>query len=154
SAAASAVGLGASGGGGFAYGKHLLRAVGGLRPAFGRQVVVGGESPMSGVGEDKSFWLTATDSDYEASSGDGDELLIIDTAARTKDMAARFAAGYAASFERRSGEIRLTALGMPALELGDSAGASDVPESGLNASGIVKGLRHRFGFLEGFVTDV
>jgi hypothetical protein len=63
-------------------------------------------------------------------------------------------AGYAASFDRRTGEIRLTVLGMPALELGDSIAASDAPESELNASGYVKGLRHRFGFLEGFVTDI
>jgi hypothetical protein len=153
SALAGAV-LGAGGGGGLAYGKHLLAAVAGRRPAFGRTLLVGGESPMSGQGEDKSFWLTATDTDYEGSSGNGDELLVIDPAARTKDMASRFAAGYAASFDRRTGEIRLTVLGMPALELGDSTGASDAPEAGLNTSGYVKGLRHRFGFLEGFVTDI
>jgi hypothetical protein len=152
-ASSAAAALGA-GGGGLAYGKHLLAAVAGLPPAFGRMLVVGGESPMSGQGEDKSFWLTATDADYEGSSGDGDEFLVIDPAARTKDMASRFAAGYAASFDRRTGEIRLTVLGMPALELGDSIAASDAPESELNASGYVKGLRHRFGFLEGFVTDI
>jgi hypothetical protein len=152
SAAASAFGVG--GGGDLAYGQHLLAALGRLRPPFGRTLVVGGESPMSGQGEDKSFWLTATDTDYEASSGNGDELLVIDTAARTKDMAARFAAGYAASFGRRSGEVRLTVLGMPTLELGDATGASKVPESGLNASGYVKDLRHRFGFQEGFLTDI
>ena len=153
-ASAASAALGVGGGGGLAYGKHLLAAVAGLRPKFGRTLLVGGESPMSGQGEDKSFWLTATDTDYEGSSGSGDELLVIDPAARTKDMAGRFAAGYAASFDRRTGEIRLTVLGMPALELGDSTGASDAPESGLNASGYVKGLRHRFGFLEGFVTDI
>ena len=109
---------------------------------------------MSGQGEDKSFWLTATDADYEGSSGDGAELLVSDPTARTKDMADRFAAGYAASFERRTGEIRLTVLGMPALELGDSTSSSGTPESGLSAAGYVKGLRHRFGFFEGFVTDI
>src|SRR5262245_42288826 len=109
---------------------------------------------MSGLGEDKSFWLTATDTDYEGSSGDGPELLVTDPAARTKDMASRFAAGYAASFDRRTRDIRLTVLGMPMAELGDSTGASDVPESALNAAGYVKGLRHRFGFLEGFATDI
>src|SRR5262249_60153534 len=96
----------------------------------------------------------ATDAGFEGSCGDGDELLVIDAAARTKDMAARFAAGYAASFGRLSGEAQLTVLGMPSLELGDNVGVSDVPESGLNASGYVKGLRHRFGFQEGFLTDV
>ncbi len=152
SEAAGALGLG--GGGGLAYGKHLLAAKGGLRSDFGRTVLVGGESPMSGHGEDKSFWLTATDTDYEDSTGSGDELLLIDPAARTKDMAGRFASGYAASFARRTAEVRLTVLGMPALELGDSNSASGAPEDGLNASGYIKALRHRFSAAEGFVTEL
>jgi len=153
-ASAAASLLGAGSGGGLAYRKHLLGATAGLRPAFGRTVVVSGESPMSGQGEDKSFWLTATDTDYEASSGSGDELLVVDTTARTKDMASRFAAGYAASFNRRTRDVRLTVPGMPALELGDATGALGAPESGLNASGYVKGLRHHFGYSEGFITDI
>jgi len=152
-AGAAAAALG-QGGGGIAYGKHLLEAAGGARPALGRKVLVGGESPMSGLGEDKSFWLTATDSDFQDSSGDGAELLVIDPAARTKDMAGRFAAGYAASFARRTGEIRLTVQGLPKLELGDSSGATGTPDAGLSKPGYVKGLRHRFGVLEGFVTDI
>lgn len=155
SAAASAIGsLLDAGGGGLAYGKHLIAAQGGLRPAFGRELIVGGESPMSGQGEDKSFWLTTTDSDYEGSSGDGDPLLVIDPAARTKDLADRFAAGYAATLGQRASEIRLTVQGIASLELGDASGASGAPESALNASGFVKGLRHRFGERDGFVTDI
>ena len=154
-AAAGALGmLGKGGAGGLTYGKHLLGATGGLRPAFARTLLLGGESPMSGQGEDKSFWLTATDTDYQDSAGDGDELLVTDPTARTKDMAGRFAAGYAATFARRTSELRLTVLGMPDLELGDDSGASDAPESALNTTGYVKGLRHRFGAREGFVTDV
>jgi hypothetical protein len=157
-AAAGALGmlgmLGKGGAGGLTYGKHLLGATGGLRPAFARTLLLGGESPMSGQGEDKSFWLTATDADYQDSAGDGDELLVTDPTARTKDMAGRFAAGYAATFARRTSELRLTVLGMPDLELGDDSGVSDTPESALNAAGYVKGLRHRFGAREGFVTDV
>jgi hypothetical protein len=152
SAAAAALGIG--GGGGIAYGKHMLDCAAHLQPALGRTIVVGGESPMSGFGEDKSFWLAAADSQYEGSSGDGPELLVTDPAARTKDMAGRFAAGYATSFNRRSRDIRISVLGLPALELGDSTGGSGAPVAALNASGYVKALRHRFGFLEGFVTDI
>lgn len=153
SAAAGALGLG-GGGGTLEYGAHLLAAAGALQPSFARTVTVGGESPMSGQGEDKSFWLTAKDTDYEDSAGSGDEWLITDSAARTKDMAGRFAAGYAAAFGRRRATVRVSVLGMPALELGDSLGASGAPESGLNASGTITALRHRFGEREGFVTDV
>jgi hypothetical protein len=151
SAVAGALGLGS---GALAYGKHLLAADAALQPSFNRTITVGGESPMSGQGDDKSFWLTAKDSDYEDSSGSGDEWLITDNAARTKDMAGRFAAGYAAAFRRRTATVRLSVLGMPTLELGDSLSASDTPESGLNAKGTVTSLRHRFGERDGFVTDV
>jgi len=150
--AGAAAALGGSGD--LAFGKHLLAAQALLRPAPNRKIVVGGESPMSGQGEDKSFWLTATDSDFEDSSGSGDEWLITDAAARTKDMAGRFAAGYAAALAARSAELRLTVLGMPALDLGDDLGASDAPEAGLNARGVITGLRHRLSAREGFVTDL
>lgn len=153
SAAAGALGLGGASGS-LAYGAHLLAADGALQPAFARKVTVGGESPMSGQGEDKSFWLTATDTDYEDSAGSGDDWLITDSAARTKDMAGRFAAGYAAGFGRRTASIRLSVLGMPKLELGDPLSASGAPESGLNASGTVTALRHRFGERDGFVTEM
>jgi hypothetical protein len=153
-AGAAAAVLGGGGGAGLAYGKHLLAADAALRPALNRKILVGGESPMSGQGEDKSFWLTATDTDYEDSAGDGDDYLITDSAARTKDMAGRFAAGYAAAFGRRSASLRLSVLGMPALELGDSLGASGAPEDGLNRSGTITALRHRFGAREGFATDI
>lgn len=147
--------LGAGGGGSaLAYGKHLLAAEGALRPAPGRTIVVGGESPMSGQGEDKSFWLTATDTDYEDSAGSGDELLVIDPTARTKDMAGRLAAGFAAALDRRAATLKVSVLGMPKVELGDALGASDAPESGLNASGTVTALRHRFSAREGFVSDI
>lgn len=156
SAAGAAAGAFGVGGGAmtFAYGKHLLAANGAFRPAPGRKVVVGGESPMSGQGEDKSFWLTATDTDYEDSAGSGDELLLIDATARTKDMAGRLAAGFAAVLDRRATTLKLSVLGMPKAELGDALGASDAPESGLNASGTVTALRHRFSAREGFVTDL
>ena len=153
SAAAGALGLSGSGGG-LKFGAHLLAAHGAVQKAFARKVTVGGESPMSGQGEDKSFWLTAKDTDYQDSAGSGDEWLITDGAARTKDMALRFAEGYAAAFRRRAASVRLSVLGMPALELGDSLGASGAPESGLNASGTVTALRHRFGERDGFVTDL
>lgn len=152
--AGAAAGLGGGGASGLAYGQHLLTAQGAQRPALGRKVTVGGESPMSGQGEDKSHWLTATDSDYEDSAGSGDEWLVIDAAARTKDQAGRFAAGYLAGFERRVQTLQLSVFGLPTAELGDSFKASGAPEDGLNTGGTVTALRHRFGAREGFVTDL
>lgn len=151
--AAGALGLGSSPGG-LAYGQHLLAAAAAHTPAVERSVLVGGESPMSGQGEDKSFWLTATDSDYQDAAGAGAEWLLLDPLARTKDLAGRFAAGYLATVNRRTRSVRLTVLGMPALELGDASEASGAPEAGINAGGYIKSLRHRFSAVEGFVTDL
>jgi hypothetical protein len=153
-AAVSALASSVGAGGRFEYGKHLLAAAASRRPAPERTLLVGGESPMSGQGEDKSFWLTATDGDYDDSVGSGPTLLVLDNTARTKDMAGRFAAGYAARLDRESVAVRLTVLGAPALDLGDDAGAAGAPEVGLNASGYIKALRHRFGSVEGFITDL
>jgi hypothetical protein len=136
-----------------AFGKHLIAARAIEKPAVGRKLVVGGESPMSGQGEDKSFWLTAKDSDFEDSAGDGDELLVQDPVARTKDMAGRFAAGYLAGLQRTRRELRVRVLGQASLELGDPLQTIDAPTALLNARGFVKELRHRFGSDIGFVTD-
>jgi hypothetical protein len=115
-------------------------------------VVVGGESPMSGQGEDKSFWLTAKDTDYQDSAGQGDELLVTDPLARTKDMAGRLAAGYLARLNRRRREVRVTVLGQAALDLGDDLQTLDAPDALLNGSGFVKAISHRFGPRTGFLT--
>ncbi|WP_164000362.1 hypothetical protein [Pyxidicoccus caerfyrddinensis] len=151
--AAGAVSALAGGGGALAFGKHLIATVGSSRPALERKVVVGGESPMSGQGEDKSFWLTAKDTDFEDSAGDGEETLVLDPVARTKDLAGRFAAGYLTGLRRTRREQRVTLLGQAALDLGAPLETVDAPEALLNAKGFVKALRHRFGGGIGFLTE-
>jgi hypothetical protein len=143
------------GGGAMAYGQHLLDARAALRAAPDVKVTVGGESPMSGQGDDKSAWLTSSDEDYEDSAGSGSaEVLVTDPLARTKDMAGRFAAGYLAGVTRRTRELRLTLLGRPDLDLGDTLQSVDAPDDLLNGSGTIRALRHRFGARHGFVTEV
>lgn len=151
----SAAGLLQGGGDGpLSFGRHLLASRATLRQPIGRKLVVGGESPMSGQGEDKSFWLTAKDADFQDSQGDGEEWLVLDPLARTKDMAGRFAAGYLEGMKRRTGEIRITIPGRAGLELGDSISTADAADDALNAGGFVKALRHRLGRGTGFVTEV
>ncbi|HEX6908901.1 MAG TPA: hypothetical protein VF142_00820 [Longimicrobium sp.] len=149
-AGTSALGMG---GGALAYGSHLIQAQARLRPDPARTVVVGGESPMSGAGEDKSFWLTALDADFQDSAGSGDELLVVDPLARTKDMAGRFAAGYLANLRRTRRSLRITVPGDPALELGADLQTVDAPDGLLNAQGFVTAIRHRFGAGIGFLTE-
>lgn len=140
-------------GGGLAFGAHLLAASARTSRAPARKVVVGGESPMSGQGDDKSFWLTAKDSDFEDSAGDGDELLVVDPVARTKDMAGRFAAGYRARLERRQRALTIRVAGDGGLELGAALDTRDAPDELLDAHGFVSALRHRFGAGVGFTTE-
>lgn len=155
SAAAGAAGALLGGGGGaLSFGKHLLATCAAARPDAQRKVVVGGESPMSGAGDDKSFWLTAEDTAFEDSAGSGEETLVLEPLARTKDMAARFAAGILALRQRRRREIRVTTLGQPALELGDSLQTSDGPDGLLDGSGHVRAIAHRFGAEAGFVSRI
>jgi hypothetical protein len=140
---------------GYAFSQHLLEARAARQPVAWGKIEVGGESPMSGQGDGTAHWLTVNDQDYRGAAGDGTpNLLILDPAARTQDLANRFAAGYLAVAARTAYQITLTVLGRPQLDLGNSITASDVPDGLINGSGYVRAIRHRFGADIGFVTDV
>jgi hypothetical protein len=140
---------------GYQYGKHLMRAGARKRGVGWGRVVVGGESPMSSQGDKSAHWLTASEDANQGSAGDGDmPLLILDPAARTKDLADRFAAGYLHTFGRTAHQLTATVMGRPGIELGDSVSISDAPASLVNGSGYVRAVRHRFGAHVGFLTDL
>jgi hypothetical protein len=148
-------GLAGGGGVGYQYGKHLIRAEARRRPASWGKVVVGGESPMSSQGDKSAPWLTANEDSNQGSAGEGDATaLFIDPAARTKDLADRFAAGYLSTFQRTAYQLSTTVLGRAQVELGDSISVADVPDSMANGSGYVRAVRHRFGGDTGFLTDL
>ncbi len=110
---------------------------------------------MSGHGDKTAHWLTVKDRDYRGAAGNGaPHLLVLDPAARTQDLADRFAAGYLAVAARTAYQIRLTLLGRSQVDLGDSITASDVPDGLINGRGYVRAIRHRFGADSGFVTDL
>lgn len=142
---------------GYQYGQHLLGGRAQRQaPAWGR-VVVGGESPMSGQGDGTAHWLTTDDGDYQGEAkGDSDApaLLLIDPAARTKDIADRFAAGTLAAGQRGAHQVTIRVLGRPEVDLGDTIQIGGVPEELINASGYIRALHHYFDAEHGFVTDV
>lgn len=141
------------GGEGYAFGKHLLAASARQQALAAATVTVGGESPMSGQGDATAHWLTTQDADYRGSAGDGPPLLVVDPAARTKDLADRFAAGYLAARERQARQISFTVLGRPGVDLGDALSTRDAPDALVNGGGYVRAIRHRFSSGGGFVTD-
>ena len=156
-AATLAGGLLGGGSEGYQYGQHLLQGQAQrLAPAWGR-IVVGGESPMSGQGDGTAHWLTTDDSDYqgEASADTATPpLLLIDPAARTKDIADRFAAGTLATGQRGAHQVTIRVLGRPQVDLGDTIQVGGAPEELINASGYIRALHHFLDAERGFVTDV
>ncbi len=146
-----------TGGEGYQYGQHLLQGrAQRLAPAWGR-IVVGGESPMSGQGDGTAHWLTTDDADYQGEAiadADTPALLLIDPAARTKDIADRFAAGMLATGERGAHQVTIRVLGRPQVDLGDTIQVGAAPEELINASGYVRALHHCLDAERGFVTDV
>src|SRR5262245_16173877 len=156
-AAAGALGLGGSATG-YAFGKHLIKATAAEGTPGPDAIQVGGESPASMQGDGTVHWLTTNDTDFLGSAGSpgssNAELLVSDGAARTKDLADRFAAGLLATATRRASHVDITVLGRPEIELGDQVQVSDLPDSSSALSGYVRSVRHRFGDGAGFVTDL
>jgi len=153
-AAASALGVG-GGGEGYAFGKHLIRLEAARRTPALASVTVGGESPSSTQGDATAHWLSRNDADFRGTAGSGGpESLHADGAARTKDLADRFAAGLLSRANRRAHEITFRILGRPSLDLGQELQVSDVPDALGNGSGYVRALRHRFDVEAGFITEV
>lgn len=147
----------ASGGGGegYEYGKHLLDASAARRKKGPASLQVGGESPMSNQGNATAYWLTTGDEDLRGEAGDGDpKVLVVDQAARTKDLADRFAAGLLARAGRNARQLRVTVAGRPGLELGDSISVMDSRGTPLAGRGYVRALRHEFAGTAGFITRV
>jgi hypothetical protein len=153
-AVAGALGLGGTATG-YAFGKHLIRATNNEGTPGPDAIQVGGESPASMQGDSTVHWLTTNDTDFLGSAGDGDaEVLVSDGAARTKDLADRFAAGLLATAARRASHVDITVLGRPEIELGDQVQVSDLPDHSSALTGYVRSVRHRFGEDAGFVTDL
>ena len=154
---AAAAALLGGGGEGYQYGQHLLAGAAQRQPPAWGRVIVGGESPMSGAGDSTAHWLTTDDADYQGEVGDsgaGGVLLLLDPAARTKDLAGRFAAGQLAAGGRRAHQVTIRVLGRPQLELGDTITVGGSPDDLLDGSGYIRALRHTFDGEAGFVTDV
>ncbi len=152
---AAAALLGGGGSEGYAFGQHLLASRASRRSSPWGTVKVGGESPMSSQGDSASHWLTVNDSDFQGQAGSGSpEILLLDQAARSKDLADRFAAGQLAVIQRSANQVSLRVFGRPQVELGDSLSASDAPEELLNGEGYVRAIQHIFDDRLGFVTDL
>jgi hypothetical protein len=148
-------GLLGAGGESYAFGQQLLSAATGWRGAAWGTVEVGGESPVSGQGDTTEHWLTTNDTDYMGSAGDAEPALLVrDPAARTKDLADRFAAGRLAVAARIAHETSISVLGRPQVDLGDTVAVAGVPDETVNGSGYVRAIFHRFGEDAGFVTDI
>jgi hypothetical protein len=139
----------------YQFGQHLLQAMATRMPPAWGSIAIGGESPMSGQGDRTAHWLTVNDGDYRGEAGaDVPARIFLDPAARTKDLADRFAAGRLAVAKRTAYQVRMTVLGRPQVDLGETLSVGGTPDALMNGSGYVRAIRHRFGVGTGFVTDL
>jgi hypothetical protein len=153
--AAGVIAAGAGGGQRYRFGEHVIDAAASRQSAPWSAIAVGGESPMSRQGDTTAHWLTTADADGHGAAGAGaSALLVLDPAARTRDLADRFAAGYLATSERQAHQVAVRVAGNAGLELGDPLAISNVPDPQVNGTGYVRAIRHRFGEATGFVTEV
>ncbi|MFI9379620.1 hypothetical protein [Kutzneria sp. NPDC052558] len=130
----------------YTYRRDLL-GVGGRTVADGLAPTVGGESPSSQSGQDTTHWLSTDD----LTGGSGD-LLVLDAAARTQDLADSFAAGRRTSDQRGRQTVTLRVLGRAEAELGEPCRAGgDLPDA-LTGAGYVRALRHDLDVTTGWTT--
>ena len=147
--------LGGGGGSDYKFGKHLVKSSVRRIGSGPDKVEVGGESPMSSKGDSTSYWLTTSDGENHGSSGNGNLLQFQnDPAARTQDLANRFAAGHRATRMRAQKNARITILGRSDVELGDSSAVSEIRDKTGNARGYIRAIRHRYTSDEGYLTDL
>jgi hypothetical protein len=135
----------------YTYGKDVLALTGANRQA-GLRLAVGGESPASDSGENTVHWLTIDE--LKGQAGAGSDALVLDPAARTQDLADRFATGLATVEQRTRQSIRLRVLGRPQAELGELVGADGELAQGLSGSGYVRALRHLLDVHGGWTTEL
>lgn len=140
----------------YGFGRHLLDITGQLLPAVEGEVRVGGESPMSERGADTSHWLSRDDPAHRGVAGGpgGQQRVVLDPAARTKDLADRFAEGWWTVATRARRRVRVTVLGRAEVDLGDPADTTDVPDEALDGAGYVRALRHVLSTDGGFLTEL
>ena len=153
--AAGGLAAGLLGGGeGYQFGKHLIAAQATSQPVAWGEVVVGGESPMSSQGDSSAHWLTINDQNVRGTAGSGEPgRLWLDPAARSKDLADRFAAGRLAVAQRVAHQVSIRVLGRPQVDLGDDLNVDETADDLLNGSGYVRFIRHRFDARHGYLTD-
>lgn len=138
------------------YAQNIIEGVAKKKTPPWGSILVGGESPMSGRGDDKGHWLTLEDSSFQGGpSGNGSpEILVLDPCARTKDLADRFAEGHYAGASRNTHVINITVFGRSDLDLGDSITVEDCPDQLLNGNGFIRSITHNFSAQTGYVTHL
>lgn len=151
--ALSAVGAALGAGEVYRYGEHVLSIRHRKSELDWQQVHIGGESPMSELGDSTAHWLTANETDYTGVAGSGERSrTFIDPWGRSQDLADRIAEGRLISLTRSANQIAALVMGRPSLELGDDVRTDAFGNDTLNQAGYIHCLEHRFGSSWGFLT--
>jgi hypothetical protein len=130
----------------YTYGRDLFAAAGRVNTDW-LAPVVGGEGHMSEGGENSVHWLSVED----LTGGTGGQL-VLDSLARTQDLADRFAEGYATTWHRNLRRVTLRVLGNARSDLGDGVRLAGTPA--LGDGGYVRAVRHTVDARSGWVTEL
>jgi hypothetical protein len=134
----------------YTYGRDLYAAAGRVNTDW-LAPVVGGEGHMSEGGENSVHWLSTED----LTGGTGGRL-VLDSLARTQDLADRFAQGYATTWHRDVRRVALRVPGNARIDLGDRVRVAGAPALGpaVDAGGYVRAVRHTVAARSGWVTEL
>jgi hypothetical protein len=136
------------------YGTDLLAWEHAAAAPAAEGVVVLGESPAGqGQGDDAAPWLTKKEVKGTAGESSGRVVTVVDPAARSQQLAGDVAKGWMRTLSATA-RGRATALGAPAIRLGDALSVSGLPDSAQGDAARVTGVRHRLDPRGGFVTTL
>jgi hypothetical protein len=126
------------------YAAHILELEADRSTRVFPRVEAWGEGPGASAGADSWSWLTKDFEPRRGAAGTGEPISLLERSAlRTAEAAQTAADAGHSRFTRRSLRGRLTALGNPAVKLGDAIRLEGLPDGELNGTYQVRSVRHR-----------
>jgi phage protein D len=137
----------------FTYGQDVLELDAQEAPPLPGTVKVVGEGAAGTQGSDAWNWHVNDSSSVTGNAGSGDPAVLVqDGAIRSADAASGAATGIAAKAKLGALTARLLVPGAPKAAVGSTIAVADAPDTTLNGSWVVRGVRHRLVKAHGYTS--
>jgi phage protein D len=137
----------------FTYGHDILELDAQEATPLPGTVKVVGEGAAGSQGSDAWNWSVSDASGVTGNAGSGDPAMLVqDGAIRSADAASGAATGIAANAKLGALTARLLVPGAPKAAVGSTITVADAPDSTLNGSWVVRGVRHRLVKARGYTS--